>query len=487
MEQPNFASILSKLPLKHDEALKKTIPLEELYEIFYEGKVYGPVHHKEISSMQSKYDVHATSELLVRNILEESWIKLPQHPRFSERPKAEIEQLDNYSSSSIQFDFVDDENTQMKIINETLKKEQAKNAQTSVAEGQVDVASQINGKRYYLVESGQKSGPYSFDEIERKLTLKTLNFTDMISINNGDSWQRIFENKEFDRRTRTRTEAPPSTPLNEQMVSNAKIEVTSILRLPKAELEKTKEAIVELAFIGNNKAGDLKNVSNKTNTSNTNGSESTISQDIPSMIPEEDPSSGLKVKEVFQKIVFSVIGLIIVTTIVLAIAGKFKNGPKNKNIADESSSEYSGKKNKVYNLSPSMNFDPVTKRELPLGTYSNSSSSYDSNKLKSNSKNRSRRSTTPFKKTSAFKDNSTTGNMPQEYTPSSMDDIPEIEPAEYFESSSGGGGGEEMGSNDDFETVDEGGGFVDGGDIPMEAKPDTFEQSSGGEDANNDI
>ncbi len=53
---------------------------------------------------------------------------------------------------------------------------------------------------YYLLENGQKSGPFNYEQIAEMVEKKILLVTDMLSIDEGQTWGRLYEIEEFDRR-----------------------------------------------------------------------------------------------------------------------------------------------------------------------------------------------------------------------------------------------------------------------------------------------
>ncbi len=56
-----------------------------------------------------------------------------------------------------------------------------------------------NGSFYYL-ENGSKHGPFKRDKIQQLLNAKKLLLTDLLSSDKGNTWHKVFEFEEFDRR-----------------------------------------------------------------------------------------------------------------------------------------------------------------------------------------------------------------------------------------------------------------------------------------------
>ncbi len=70
----------------------------------------------------------------------------------------------------------------------------------------------ISGDRhegpFWTLVGGVKLGPFGFREIDKKLEMGLLGMTDRISVDNGESWVKIFEISDFDRRSHVPDELP---------------------------------------------------------------------------------------------------------------------------------------------------------------------------------------------------------------------------------------------------------------------------------------
>lgn len=65
-----------------------------------------------------------------------------------------------------------------------------------------------NDGPFWLLHNGLKVGPFSFNEIDKKIEVGVLGMTDHISTNDGHSWPKIYEIHQFDRRSLGPDELP---------------------------------------------------------------------------------------------------------------------------------------------------------------------------------------------------------------------------------------------------------------------------------------
>lgn len=72
---------------------------------------------------------------------------------------------------------------------------------------------------FWIIQQGIKEGPLSFIEIDKQLEMGLLSYTDYISVDNGQSWLKIYELSQFDRRAKT-SEELPMIPMDQSDPSN---------------------------------------------------------------------------------------------------------------------------------------------------------------------------------------------------------------------------------------------------------------------------
>ena len=98
---------------------------------------------------------------------------------------------------------------------------------------------------FWTLDNGQKHGPFSFHDIDKKIEMGLLVMTDHLSSDNGDSWKKLFEFSGFDRRTHTANELPEAP--SEQSFQKAKILLLDKLERPHLN---TQVELAELAHQG---------------------------------------------------------------------------------------------------------------------------------------------------------------------------------------------------------------------------------------------
>lgn len=67
---------------------------------------------------------------------------------------------------------------------------------------------QVHEGPFWIMDYGLKAGPFSFKEIDKKLEMDLLGMTDLISVDEGQNWIKIFEIEGFDRRAHSPDDLP---------------------------------------------------------------------------------------------------------------------------------------------------------------------------------------------------------------------------------------------------------------------------------------
>lgn len=102
---------------------------------------------------------------------------------------------------------------------------------------------------FWLMQAGLKVGPLSFHDIDKKIEMNILGMTDHISIDDGETWIKIFEIDGFDRRTHAPDELPVA-PL-ESSFQKAKLALVEKLETPHAN---TVDELAEMAHVAHKEA-----------------------------------------------------------------------------------------------------------------------------------------------------------------------------------------------------------------------------------------
>ncbi len=102
-------------------------------------------------------------------------------------------------------------------------------------------------EEYYLLTKGQKNGPYNFSELKELIETKNVLITDLVSLNAGHTWTKIYQLENFDRRSLKINEELPGLPSIEDLKDESE-EISS-------SMPPETEAIMGLAYLGNLKRG----------------------------------------------------------------------------------------------------------------------------------------------------------------------------------------------------------------------------------------
>ena len=200
----NLQKDLQSIKLTKQQIESGEFSLEEVFELEDNGNIVGLFWQydlKDFVQQETSFNENAR----IRNFGTKDWISLFNHPFFQRRKPQLIRPVEAESD-----------------------------------------------EEFFLLEQGQKAGPYSTDEIKKMLESKTALLTDMISIDGGQSWGKIYEIEEFDRRKIDITHNLPVTP-EEDVLSSHKEKVAEKVN----NQDKETDAIAGLAYIGNMKLGKV--------------------------------------------------------------------------------------------------------------------------------------------------------------------------------------------------------------------------------------
>jgi hypothetical protein len=209
MGEPKIKVANAKKDLKSIKLTKQQVEsgeyqLEEIFELENEGEILGLFWQydlKDFVQQETSFDESAR----IRNFGQKEWEHLFNHPFFQRRKPQLIQAVDVKTN-----------------------------------------------EEFYLLEQGQKAGPYTLDEIKSRLEDKTALLTDMVSVDGGQSWGKIYEIDEFDRRRMNLNLNLPSAP-EEEVLRAYEDKVIEKINNQDSETD----AIAGLAYIGNMKMGKV--------------------------------------------------------------------------------------------------------------------------------------------------------------------------------------------------------------------------------------
>ena len=202
MEEENkknqLKKILASLSLGKEEDLQAS--KAELFHIFYEEH-FGPLKGSDIQDIISR-DIGLGSDTLVKNIGENKWSPLFEHPFFQRRS----------------------------------------------GKGQETLLKKSKNDEFYLLKHGRKMGPLQMDDIKTKIDRGEITLMDMISVDTGQTWQKVFELKSFDRRKFNVSQELPLAP-ELSIFEDVEDEVAKDLKM--ARRNRMKDTIASLANFSN--------------------------------------------------------------------------------------------------------------------------------------------------------------------------------------------------------------------------------------------
>ena len=196
---------LESMELTPEDIKKHQLESSDLYYFSLNNNTYGPIYKEALKNNLDIID--PTSAGMVKQADENTWQSPYTHPYFQRR--------------------------RLQIVDNDIE---------------------VNGKNsfYLLDQSGIKRGPVSFETIELQIKEKQLMLNDLISLDEGKTWIKLYQIEQFDRRKLVAKSALPDLPTAELL--DVGQEQNDYFKE-----DETEEAIIGLAIITNtnaNKAQD---------------------------------------------------------------------------------------------------------------------------------------------------------------------------------------------------------------------------------------
>ena len=157
--QELLARIEQWLSQKH-KLLKSTMIKENHVVVLVNDHQYGPLNSQDLTEL-STFEPSSLSLVLFREDSELPWSLLAEHPTFNRRQGL------GATSKTI-----------------------------------------LDSNEFYHLKNGVKHGPYKFQALEAMMAAKEINYTDYISLDNGQSWVYLYQLERFDRRDQNSEDLP---------------------------------------------------------------------------------------------------------------------------------------------------------------------------------------------------------------------------------------------------------------------------------------
>lgn len=127
----------------------------------------------------------------------------------------------------------------------------------------VPMQSLMTSDNFIVLTNGEKKGPFSLEQIQKLVDDKKIALNVQVSLDDGESWIKLYEHHAFDRRLKKNAEDLPFVPENsifEHKINTVKQQVSA-----RSKAVDEEDALVGLAFIstGNDTGQKLEAVSNK--------------------------------------------------------------------------------------------------------------------------------------------------------------------------------------------------------------------------------
>jgi hypothetical protein len=192
---------LKDIIFSHDEILTKVEEREHIFEIKDSVESLGYISLYDLKAYIFEHEEEA-GNYSIRNIESNDWSYIYEHPYFQRR-KPHLVSADTLNS--------------------------------------------VDEETIYILHKGQKAGPFNKSEISEKLEDKHILLTDLVSLNAGHTWIKLYQVEGFDRRNLKESEQLPGMPSMEIVGQNTEG--------PNVLPGETTDGMISLAYLGNLKRG----------------------------------------------------------------------------------------------------------------------------------------------------------------------------------------------------------------------------------------
>jgi hypothetical protein len=191
---------LTQLELTEEDLVSGDFPADEIFRLKINDVVHGYFWQYDLKDYVQQ-DTSFQENTFIQKHGEEEWVNLFDHPFFQRRRPQIVTKIESNS----------------------------------------------HAQEYYILDQGQKMGPYSIEEIQEQVRSKKAILTDMISLDDGQNWGKIYDLIEFDRRNEAQAYLP-HTP-EQDVLSQSDPEINSKINRKRTDAT---EFIARLAYLGKN-------------------------------------------------------------------------------------------------------------------------------------------------------------------------------------------------------------------------------------------
>ena len=214
-EQDSMADIIQTFKITPEEIVEKTIPSSELYELKIGSQELSPFWVETLKKQIESGSPLFTPDIKIRNLGTEEWFDLFHHPVFQRREEAP---------------------------------QHGPSTTTEESNEKTDQEDPEEEGEFFILAKGQKVGPITLNTLREKVGTKEILVTDLISHDEGETWSKIFEMPEFDRRAMGQRDHLPHLP-QDNIFKGSKTEVMDNLK----NGDKESDTIFNLVHLGRKK------------------------------------------------------------------------------------------------------------------------------------------------------------------------------------------------------------------------------------------
>jgi hypothetical protein len=273
-------SHIDLIPLSEEQITQGAVDYSELWMIKVEsGEIYGPYETEALKSYAALHQ-HLFENAMAYNLGNETWKSFFKVAKFQRRkPKL------------------------------------------------VPIQSLVLEDNFLILFNGEKKGPFSISQVEKFVESKKIPLNVQVSLDNGESWIKLYEHHHFDRRLKKNPEDLPFLPEQKLFEINPQVLQNKLQEAQKKQEEQ--DALVGLAFISNgNDQGQM--VDQSPSEQNNKSQEKIVHKVQFRSLPEAKTDNiwwaKIKEKVNFKYVGLGTVSLLVVFTAFNSFNATFNNG-----------------------------------------------------------------------------------------------------------------------------------------------------------------
>lgn len=188
----------------------------------------------------------------------------------------------------------------------------------------VPIQSLVTVEEFFILDNGVKKGPISLEKIKTMAEAKEISLNIQVSTDKGETWIKLFEHHEFDRRLEKNKEELPFTP--DQNIFDEETKKIKKNLLESVYKKDEEDAIVGLAFIGHgNDKGQRIKVQEDVEIPTSNKNHNKYAKTSSSSSPVQDYLERLKERINWKYSSIGVVGVFVLFSVLNSFNSSFNN------------------------------------------------------------------------------------------------------------------------------------------------------------------